>query len=74
MKECFAEADTEEKMLCKHVKRHVMKDSLLMTCMYGSTFYCIVELHLSIFYGERHTKKLLVACYSFLSLHWTQAD
>jgi hypothetical protein len=33
MKECFTEADTGERMFCysKHVKGHVIKDSLLTT-------------------------------------------
>ena len=49
MKGCFAEADTGERMFCysRHVKGHVMKDSLLTTHMYWSALHCIVELHLS---------------------------
>jgi hypothetical protein len=44
----FAEADTRDRMFCKskHVKGHVMKDSLLMTPMYWSTLHCIVELNI----------------------------
>jgi hypothetical protein len=41
VKEHFTEADTGERMFCqsKHMKGHVMKDSLLMTHMYWSTTY-----------------------------------
>jgi hypothetical protein len=50
-----------------------MKDSLLRACMYWSALHCIVELHLSVFHREKHTKKLLAVCYSFLLLPrtWT---
>ena len=61
MKECFPEADTSERMFCesKHMKGHVMKNSLIMTGMYWSALHCIVELHLLRFHREKHTKKLL---------------
>ena len=47
MKEDFTEADTGENTFCqsKHVKEHVMKDSLLTTCMYWSALHCVAELH-----------------------------
>jgi hypothetical protein len=70
VKEHFAEADRGERMLClsKPVKGHVIKDSLLTTCMYWSAFHCVFELHLSGFHREKRTKKLLVVCCSFLLL------
>jgi hypothetical protein len=48
VKEYFTVADTGERIFCqsKHMKGHVMNDSLLMTHMYWSTVHCIVELHL----------------------------
>ena len=54
MKE-FTETDKGERMFCynKHVKGHVMKDSLLTTCMYWSALCYIVELHLSGLFGLR---------------------
>ena len=63
-------------MFCqsKHVKGHVMKDSLLMTGIYWSALHCIVELYLSGLHREKCIKKLLVVCCSFLLLLWTQAD
>ena len=67
MKEHFTEADMGERTFCisKHVKGHVIKDSLLRTQMYWSTLQCIVELHLSGLHREKHTKKLVVVCCNF---------
>ena len=50
------------------MKGHIMKDSLLRTCMYWSTLHCIVELHLLGHHREKQTEKLLVVCCSFLLL------
>ena len=51
-----------------------MKDSLLTTHMYLSALHCVVELHLLELHREKCTKKILVVCYSFLPLPWTQTD
>ena len=76
MKKQFTEADTGERMFCqsKHMKGHVMKDSLLMTRMYWSTLHYVFELHLSGLQREKCTKNLLVVCCSFLPLPQTWAD
>jgi hypothetical protein len=73
MKECFAEADTGKRMFCesKHVTGHMMKNSLLTTHMYWSP---LVEFRMSELHREKHTKKLLVVCCTFLPLLWTRAD
>jgi hypothetical protein len=75
MKEHCAEADTGGRMFCKskRVKGHVMKDSLLTTQVYWSAIHCIAELHLSELHREKHTKRLLVQCCSFLLLQQTWA-
>jgi hypothetical protein len=41
VKEGFAEADTGERMFCssKHIKGHMMKDSLLTVCTYQSALH-----------------------------------
>ena len=70
----LADADTGEDVLLKHVKRQMMKRSLLMTHMCWSALHGIVELHLSGAYREEHTKKVLVVCCSFLLLPRNQAD
>ena len=46
MKECFAEADTGERMFYKteHMKGHIMKDSSVITSMYWFTLYFVAEL------------------------------
>jgi hypothetical protein len=46
-----------------------MKDALLTRHMYWSALHCIVELQLSGLHREKHNKKLLVVCCSFLPLH-----
>ena len=56
------------------MKEQVMKDSSLTTHKYWSALQCLDELHLSGLHREKHTKKLLVVCCSFLLLLQTQAD
>jgi hypothetical protein len=48
------------------MKRHMMKDSLLMTHMYWSALHCVVELHLLGLHAEKCTRKLVMVCYSLL--------
>ena len=40
-----------------HVKGHMMKDSLLTTCMSWSALHCVVKLHLSGLHEEKCTIK-----------------
>ena len=54
------------------MKRHMMKDSWLVTCMYWSTLRYVVELQLSGYH--RDTRNLLVVCCSFLLLLRIWAD
>jgi hypothetical protein len=66
IKKCFPEVDTgkrlrqtRERMFhrSKHMKGHVVKDSLLIICIYWSALHCIFELHLSGLHREKCTKK-----------------
>jgi hypothetical protein len=56
------------------VKGRMIKDSLLMTCIYEFTLHCVVELHLWGCHREKCTKKLLEVCCSLLLLPRIQAD
>jgi hypothetical protein len=62
-------------MFCysKHVKGHMMKDSLTTTHMYWSALYCIVELHLSDFIERNAPRNFwwyatVFCCFSGLGL------
>jgi hypothetical protein len=59
---------------CKHVKGHVIKDTLLITCKHWSALPCIAEHHRLGLHREKCTKKFLVVCCSFLPLPRNQAD
>jgi len=59
VKEPLAEVHTGERIFCysNHMKGHKMKDSLIMTHMYWSDLYCVVELQLPGLHREKETKK-----------------
>ena len=56
-------------MFCqiKHVKGHVMKESLLTICLHWSILHCLVELYLLGLHREKNTKKLLMVCWQLLA-------
>jgi hypothetical protein len=51
-----------------HLKYCFANDTLVLVC------FTLFELHLSGLHREKHTKKLVVGCCSFLLPLWPQAD